>query len=213
MVTKAILRDRIRKILSGGYPSDRDRVKDNEIILSIGDIMGELLKISAIDGMSVDGDTVIDGACVATYENITVEPDVNNTSKVKLPAYPMKLPDNMGVFSVYPSGQPQNEYIPIPTGIFYIWTKDRLVSPISMSLYYWDSRYIHIQSDLIGSGISTVDVKLCIMDIDTYDDNDVLPLSADQGAELIKRVCAQYGMESSTMRKESAVPSPEIVGK
>jgi len=210
MVTKAILRDRIRKILSGGFPSDRDRVKDNEIILAIGDTMGELLKVQAMDiTMNYDGDSSIEGALVATYEGLSVERANGTNCKVKLPATPMYLPEHMGFFGVYPSGYPEKAFRFVPLGIYPIWIREKLVSPVSNQLFTWGNGEITIFQDLIGDGIFQVDVQLAISDIDKYSDNDVLPLSSDMVPELIEKVCVQFGMEPSTQRRESNIPSPE----
>ena len=210
MVTKSILRDRIRKILSGGYPSDRDRVKDNEIILAIGDVMGQILKTQALETtFTYDGESTIEGSLIATYENLQVVRANGTNCKVKMPASPMYLPEHMGVQSVYPSGQPEMAFRFIPSGIYNIWSKERLVSPLSNQLYTWDNSYITIFQDLIGAGIGFVDVQLAIADIDLYGDNDILPIGADMVPELINKVCAQFGMEPSTIRKESNTASPE----
>lgn len=210
MVTKAILRDRIRKVLSGGFPSDRDRVKDNEIILAIGDTMGELLKAQAMAiTEDYDGDSSIEGSLVATYEGIPVERANGTNCKVKLPATPMYLPEHKGVFGVYPSGYPEKAFRFVPLGIYPIWIREKLVSPVSNQLFTWGNGYITIFQDLIGSGIEQVDVQLAISDIDKYSDNDVLPLSSDMVPALIEKVCTQFGMEPSTVRRESNIASPE----
>lgn len=210
MVTKAILRDRIRKILSGGFPSDRDRVKDNEIILAIGDTMGALLKAQAMDiTMNYDGDNSIEGSLIATYENNTVERANGTNCKIKLPASPMYLPEHMGVYSVYPSGQPDKAFRFVPPNIYPIWIKERLVSPVSNQLFTWSNGYITVYQDLIGDGIGSVDIQLAISDIDRYGPNDVLPLSSDMVPQLIEQVCTQFGMEPSTIRRETDAASPE----
>jgi hypothetical protein len=210
MTTKGILVERIRRILAGGYPSDRDRIKDAEIALAIGPVANKLLKVEALNTSFVaDGASTVEGSMIATYENIPVTRGYKLTAVAKLPATPIYMPEGLGVFSVYPSGRPDMEFIPVPAGIFNIWTKEALVNPISRRLYTWESGKVTIFDDLVGEGINTVDMKLCIVDINAAGDNDVLPVPPDMENDIISGVLLLLGVEPRTHRAESYQPSPE----
>ena len=117
MTTKSQLIERVRRILSGGYPSNRDRVKDAEIEKYLESAINRLLKMEMFNmTYTVDGMSIPDGVMLATYENIPVTLGLNDTCTAVLPTTPMYLPERMGVFSVYPSSYPEAEFIPIPSG-------------------------------------------------------------------------------------------------
>ena len=121
MTTKSQLIERVRRILSGGYPSNRDRVKDAEIEKQLESAINRLLKVEMFNmTYNTDGMTIPDGVMIGTYENIPVTQGLNDTCFATLPVTPMYLPEKMGVFSVYPSSYPEAEFIPIPSGQYYI---------------------------------------------------------------------------------------------
>lgn len=217
--TKAILVERCRRLISAGFPSVYDRVRDPEIAAAIATVTNKMLAVSVLGTtFNVDGDSIPEGSVIATYTNIpvTAGPVITqangenpiNSSIAKLPATPMYLPDRMGLFSVYPSGRPWNEYIPLPPGVYHQWMRDKLVSTVNRNLYEWSSGYVTVFDDLPGSGITKLDMKLCIMDISLMDANDPLPLPPEMEGEVIAAVVAMFRQEPANRRTESPQPEP-----
>jgi hypothetical protein len=65
--------ERVRRILSGGFPSNRDRVRDAEIRKHLESAMNRLLKTEILNTtFNIDGATIPDGIVIATYENLPV---------------------------------------------------------------------------------------------------------------------------------------------
>jgi hypothetical protein len=211
MTTKSQMIERIRRVLSGGYPSNRDRVKDAEIEKQLESVINTLLKVEMFNmTFNVDGATIPDGVMIATYENIEVVGGIDDTCFVTLPVTPMYLPEKMGVFSVYPTSYPQHEFIPIPAGQYYILQQITEVNSLLGRVpYVWDGKKITIYRNLIGDGIFTVDMKLAIADLSQYGPNDPLPVSPELEAQAIDAVVKLYVAEIRTIRDESFQASPE----
>jgi hypothetical protein len=211
MTTKSQLIERVRRILSGGYPSNRDRVKDAEIEKQLESAINRLLKVEMFNmTYTTDGMTIPDGVMIGTYENIPVTQGLNDTCFATLPVTPMYLPEKMGVFSVYPSSYPEAEFIPIPSGQYYILQQIKEINSLLGRVpYVWDGRKLIIYRNLIGDGIFSIDLKLAVADLSTLGPNDPLPLSPELEEQAIQ-ACAQIFLaEPRTIRDESLEASPE----
>lgn len=211
MTTKSQLIERVRRILSGGYPSNRDRVKDAEIEKQLESAINRLLKAEMFNmTYNVDGMSIPDGVMIGTYENIPVVGGLNDTCTAELPVTPMYLPEKMGVFSVYPTSYPEAEFIPIPSGQYYILQQIKEINSLLGRVpYIWDGRKLTIYRNLIGDGIFSVDIKLAVADLSTLGPNDPLPLSPELEEQAIQ-ACAQiFLVEPRTIRDESLEASPE----
>lgn len=211
MTTKSQLIERVRRILSGGYPSNRDRVKDAEIEKQLESAINRLLKVEMFNmTYNTDGLSIPDGVMLGTYENIPIVQGLNDTCYAMLPVTPMYLPEKMGVFSVYPTSYPEAEFIPIPSGQYYILQQIKEVNSLLGRVpYVWDGRKITIYRNLIGDGIFSIDLKLAVADLSTLGPNDPLPLSPELEEQAIQ-ACAQIFLaEPRTIRDESLEASPE----
>jgi hypothetical protein len=211
MTTKSQLIERVRRILSGGYPSNRDRVKDAEIEKQLESAINRLLKVEMFNmTYNTDGMTIPDGVMIGTYENIPVTQGLNDTCIATLPVTPMYLPEKMGVFSVYPTSYPEAEFIPIPSGQYYILQQIKEINSLLGRVpYVWDGRKLIIYRNIIGDGIFSIDLKLAVADLSTLGPNDPLPLSPELEEQAIQ-ACAQIFLaEPRTIRDESLEASPE----
>lgn len=211
MTTKSQLIERVRRILSGGYPSNRDRVKDAEIEKYLESAINRLLKMEMFNmTYTVDGMTIPDGVMLGTYENIPVVGGLNDTCTATLPVTPMYLPERMGVFSVYPSSYPEAEFIPIPSGQYYILQQVKEINSLLGRVpYIWDGRKLTIYRNLIGDGVFTIDIKLAVADLSTIGPNDPLPLSPELEEQAIQACVQIFLTEPRTVRDESLEASPE----
>lgn len=195
MTTISQLTERVRRILVGGDPSILDRVQDPEIKSAIASAAGSMLKaVSLSVHYTAEGGSIMDSALIATYENIAVQRGNNGHSRAMLPAQPIAgLPERTGVFSVYPSGLPEDEFIPLPPGMFGHLRKGGVYNGINAITYTQEARYVDVHSDLIGAGITTVDMKLVVVDPAALGDYDPLPIGPDMELDVIKEVVRLYG--------------------
>ena len=202
------LTELIRRNLSGGFPSDMDRVKDAEIQMHINSVASALLRKEVFDTtFATDGAYIPEGCVLSTF-TVDVNRGVNNYGVAKLPITPMMLPNRIGVYSVYPAGQPEREFIPLPPNVVYQVRKDKLLNPINRKCYSWDGDTITVFDDIVGSGITKLDVKLCAMDISTLSLDDILPLPPELISEIAVAVANIYRQPDTKQRTESNQPQP-----
>lgn len=194
------LAEEIQLVLSGGVVSNAFNPSIDELKISVAQVANTLFKIDYYStnlGNAEFKEVIPNGAAIGTYEGITVE-QYGEVSKATLPAMPLKLPRNMGVWSIYPSGHPEMEFIPLQMGQSNLLRSQVLLNDLMGQVgYETHGLDVVFTKDLtltsIGSSpITSVDVKLGILDFSTYSDWDVLPLPAEQEWEIKKQVIAMY---------------------
>lgn len=211
-LTKRMITEEIRRVAMGGFLSDRDRVRDGEIMLAVNEVTNKILKVQALDtAFNIEGGNNISGLVMATYDGITVSRGLNygkiKTVTAVLPTTPYLLPDSMGIWSLYPDGNPLEEFYPIPIGMVSAWIQDDRVSNLISNTYTQSGNKVIIFSDLFGVNNPQVSMTLCVLDINGLGDNDPLPVPPEYLADIVDGVLERY-KEPDTVRKETDQPSP-----
>ena len=212
--TKGQMIERIRRILSGGFPSTRDRIRDAEIEKHMESAMNRLLKAEMFNvTYNMDGDSIPQGVMIATYGNL---PAVGTLTKpsflVKIPVTPQYLPDGMGVFRVNDMLSPNVEFIPIPPGQINILTGSGESSSLYSQRvgYTWEGAYVRIWMTATTATLgANYEMQLCVVNLNTLASNGVLPLTPDLEEAVIDAVVKAYVNEVRTIRDESFQGSPE----
>lgn len=212
--TKGQMIERIRRILSGGFPSTRDRVQDVEIEKHMESAMNRLLKAEMFNvTYNMDGDSIPQGVMIATYGNLPAVGTLNKPSfLVKIPVTPQYLPDGMGVFRVNDELSPTNEFVPIPPGQINILTGSGESSSLYSQRvgYTWEGAYVRIWMTATNATLGAdYEMQLCVVNLATLASNGVLPLTPDLEEAVIDAVVKAYVNEVRTIRDESFQASPE----
>lgn len=204
----------IRRELSGGFPSDMDRVKDAEIRMHIVSLGNAAMKAEVFNTTyNFDGDSIPDGYVYASYD-ITIPSNAPiSKTPVTLPVIPMSLPNRMGVFEVTPTPliDGVTEFIPLPSGVVNQILKDKVMNPLASICYSWDNgNKITVFCDLHALGVTSVTVKMCVMDLNNsaYTEDTPLPLTPEMVSDIVVKIVNIYKQESNTQRTEDIQPQP-----
>lgn len=213
MVTKSQQIELVRRVLSGGNPSSRDRVRDAEIEKTLEGAINSLLKTEAFNvTYNFDGASIPDGTLLATYEQQvpTTTTQYGAKAYLNLPATPVMLPERLGVFYVARAGaEPGTEYIPITMGQYALLkAANEFSSLLSRNPYVWEGRRIYLYDSGPIQPSDRFDIKLCIADLSTYGPNDPLPLSPELAVQARQMVVDVYMTEPRTIRDEGLELSP-----
>lgn len=180
-----------------------DRSLDSrEVKILIEQAMNRVLKAQTFERFT-DGYIDIPRCNVVKYSSQSVTADAsNNRSYVDLPAIPISLPMDMGVWQVNATGSPYAAYIPIVAQDFQVmgvgYSGSNQSDGINTSYleqqvgYYIEGRRVYFTSDI--SSVSTVDVHLLVNDLSQLGDNDILPLSPEYELDVIQEVFRILGM-------------------
>jgi hypothetical protein len=202
--TKYKLAETVLRRLSGGNAAMASKWHINEIKIALEQCLNALLKVESLSNTVNYGETIPNGAAVATYEGIVVEA-YKSVSRIELPAIPMKLPRGLGVFQIMPSDDHTCQYIPIEMSLASMLSgQSQLVSGLLGQIgYEVYGNYAQFTADLTVEGEEvTVDVRLIILDMSQYDDWSILPIPADMEKDVVDMV---YNMFAGEPTKDSLV--------
>jgi hypothetical protein len=180
-----------------------DRSLDSrEVKLMIEQAMNKVLKAQTFERFR-DGYVDIPRCNLIKYSGITISADAsNNRSYAELPALPISLPMDMGVWQINATGSPHVAYIPISAQDWAVmgvgYTNGTQSDGLNASYleqqtgYYVEGKRIYFTKDI--SSQSTVDIQLLVSDLSQLTDNDVLPLSPEYEADVIQAVLQMIGL-------------------
>lgn len=196
--TLYLIADECLRIISGGNIPDATKVDIAEIKLSVAEVCNSLLKIEHFQINGKIGEAIPNGTVLGLYENIPAVA-YKNVSKAVLPVKPIKLPRNMGLYSIFDPENPAMEYIPLQMGQWGLLQSQPLINDLLGQCGYENfGMEVLFTKDISGpdpDNPTLVSMRLAIMDASQYGDYDPLPILPEQVWQVKKEVCAMYGAE------------------
>jgi hypothetical protein len=151
-----------------------------EVALLIDQVANEMLALEQQAAIRL-GVVDVPTCMIATY---TAQPVT--AGKTALPAYPIQLPLDMGVWSVSSEGEGARAYIPIKTDFWdLLGAEDEGLLEDQVG-FYVEGRFIYYTS----APTATVKLKLLIINPALLSEFDPYPIPADMEIKLIERVVA-----------------------
>lgn len=195
VLTRYRLAEQIFGIIEGGDPGAASSISINELIISVGQVINTKQKAEYFDRNVPMGESIPNGTVLGLYQSVAVVQDGTGYSKATLPIKPLNLPRNMGVWSVYPSGQPENEFIPLQMGQNNLLRSQPMINDLLGQVGYetLGATLRFTQDPTNGGTVSpTVDMRLAVLDMDQYDDYTMLPIPPEWEWDIIKEVYGLY---------------------
>lgn len=215
-----LLAERIFNLIEGGNPGLASSIEDNELKLSIGNVVNQLLKVEHFSINEKMAEKIPNGSVLGLYEGILVNQS-NGKSKATLPIKPLKLPRNMGIFSIYPkytlggNYEYDKEFIPLQMGQAGLLRSQPLISDILGQVGYENyGLEVVFTKDIKGLFPDVVlAMRLAIMDISQYGDWDILPILPEQEWQVIQEVVKLYSGQpvagkvvDATAKEDKGIP-------
>jgi hypothetical protein len=157
----------------------KPKVERREVALLIDQVANEMLALQQQLAIKV-GVVDVPTCMIATYAG---QPVVSN--KAVLPAYPIQLPLDMGVWSVSPEPAAAT-YIPIKTDFWDLLAAEDEGLLEGQIGFYVEGRNIYFTA----APSATVKIKLLIVNPALLSEFDPYPIPADMEIKLIERVVA-----------------------
>lgn len=197
MATIKTMEEQVMRRLSSGDRSTGSSIHPLEIQNAIKQELNSLLKTEFYNETLPTGETIPDGCVLATYEDIAVTA-WNGVSKSTLPAMPVKLPRNIGVFHIGKSTDAFVGFIPMKMGVFSQVRQQRLISDILGQIGYElrGKEVVYSQNlTTLTPAINSVTMRLIVSDFSQYTDYELLPIDADMEKIVADAVYALYANE------------------
>jgi len=198
VVTIYRLSEEILKLISGGDIQAASNVTLNELKIAIGQVCNQLLKAEYLQINGKAGETIPNGTMIGEYEGIVPRAWVNGRSKATLPIKPVKLFRNMGIWSVFFTDDPSNEFIPLQMGQMNMLKSQPMINDLLGQVGYEQlgGMEIGFSKDLtVMNPGKTISMRLAIMDISQYGDYDPLPIMPEMEFTIKQEIYKLYSSE------------------
>ena len=198
------LASQIIRLLEAGPKGKDSKLSEKYIQTEILQVINKILKTQWYADRNAGEGSAVNHLCVATYSNVTVSEDSDRGKcYATLPASPEPLPGGLGVQWVKPwkAGHPgeERQMIPLAYGDLELLGGLNVGAEIINDQWCYEldrSKIWFSEKDnetLVEAGITAVEMGLVIIDPATYGDNDTLPISPSQEAEVIREVLTLHG--------------------
>lgn len=111
VVSKYSLMEQVRSLLSGGDPSASAKFEPRMVMSHLQSAINKKIRAEFFNTTLPSGETIPEGVILASYDSIAVT-EYKGRSRAKLPAIPIGLRRNMGVFFVGPATENGEEPAP-----------------------------------------------------------------------------------------------------
>jgi hypothetical protein len=207
------LAEQIFTLIEGGKPGVASSITNNEIKISIGQVINQKLRIDYFNTGYKLGEVIPNNAVIAKYDNIPVV-KFGNASKATLPIKPLMLPRNMGVWSIYMAEDTTKEFIPLQMGQSSLLKSQLMINDLLGQIgYEVRGLEVYFTKDITTKQGTTVNMELSIMDISNYGDYDILPVPPEMEWEIVQEVFKLYMQEpiadkivSATAKEQKGIP-------
>jgi hypothetical protein len=192
MTTKNILSEQIQRIYARFIDKENlsDVIDTREINLLMNQSINKVLKLQVADSfkaglVDVPKCNLLEYTCAVTADT------GNNRSYITLPAIPLTLPMDMGIWSIAAATGAMTPYIPIPAQDVLVFQGANLSYLEGKIGYYLQGKRVYFTKNitLTANGtVTSVVVNLLVMDFSQIGDNDVLPISPEVESAIIDDV-------------------------
>jgi hypothetical protein len=191
-MTKKILAEQIQRLYARFLDKDNpsDVIDTREILLLINQSINKVLKLQVAESfkagmVDVPKCNLIEYTCAVTAET------GNNRAYITLPAIPLTLPMDMGIWSIAAATGAMTPYIPIPAQDVLVFQGANLSYLEGKVGYYLQGKKVYFTKNitLTANGtVTSVVVNLLTMDFGQFGDNDMLPISPEVESAIIDDV-------------------------
>lgn len=200
MATLYSISESVRSMLQGGDAPQAPKFEMEEVKRFVIQMINGMIKSQHLTEEMAGGEVIPDGTILGEYDNVPVE-SYKNISRATLPAMPIKLPRNIGIFHVGKTDDIINGFIPFSVGELQMIGEEPLISDILGQIgYYPQGKYIYFNKDITDNdadyAITEVYMLLAVKDLSLYGDYDLLPINSSMELDVIQ---ATYQFLTSQM--------------
>ncbi len=202
MTTLKKLTYQVMRMLSNGPRPKDSKLSERYLNEQIIQVTNSLLKLSWFNDKN-QGANDINHMMIATYDDCTVLNDtVRRRNYIELPAYPVNLPNQLGIQQVRPlTGKPvmdvamplimPNE-LEIFRGLLYgsEVMKDQFTAEPDRKKIWFSEKG---NKTLLQCGVTNVEVKMVIVDPSQLEEDEPFPVSANMEIDILKEVLVMNG--------------------
>ncbi len=201
MVTKLRLAEQIQRLYARFLDKDNpsDVIDIREIILLLEQSINKVLKLQVSESFKA-GEYDIPKCSLLEYTCAVTSQSGNSRAYITLPAIPITLPMDMGIWSISATNAALTPYLPIPSQDVYVFgtvASGANVSALEGQVgYYLQGTRVYFTKDIttVANGsITSVIVNLLVSDFSKTTDTEMLPISPEVESAIIDDVLQTIG--------------------
>lgn len=190
-MTKKSIVEQIKRIMAGGNPRSSFQVHERDIEAALGRAISTLLKLETVNINFAFGSSIPPFQAVATYTGIELTNIDCDRSTCTLPAVPMTLPDQMGIYWVNKTGC-CDFIVPVQPGMLGMAqgvTHTALSAMLGSEIEAYEPNGMTLTFNRTKEQLGgSVDIKLIIMDVLSLDEYSQLPIPQDLESAAVNMV-------------------------
>jgi len=190
--TRYIVAEQAQRILNGGTPTADNEATIEELVLYVDQCFGKLIKQNYFEN-KIEGDAVINGSFIYSFVEDVKTDAVRDKYYVNLSSTYVNLPNNVGIFSVSPTKDEFNTYVPINVQNIPLAYGLDVAQLEGRKGYYIEATRLYLYNIKTTDCPEKLLVKLVGGIQDNLDPNVDMPL--DMQAELVNLVVQTYREE------------------
>jgi hypothetical protein len=206
------LAEQALSLIEGGDMPVASSLSINEIKIACSQVINSLLRTEYFNINAAIGETIPNGTVLALYEGVTVTGYTTGKSKATLPVKPLKLPRNMGVYSIFMPSQPDKEFIPLQMGQAALLKSQPMINDLLGQVGYevFGDSVIFTKDLTQLFPNETVSMRLAILEISQYGDYDFLPIPPEMEFQVIQEVVKLYSAQKLPDKVVDATSKEQI---
>jgi hypothetical protein len=189
MTIKAFI-ESIQRPMAGGNVRSSFQVHEAEIRAALNRVVAQLLKMDAVNVNFQYGSSIPTHHMVATYDSVPVVDSGCDRSYAILPATPMAMPMQMGIWSV--GNCDCDSFVPLEPGMMNIAGKVRhtaMSAILGEELIAYEPSGNKVTFNRSKEQIGeTVSMRLLVMDLNSMDEYSQLPIPQDMEEAVFRMV-------------------------
>jgi uncharacterized protein YkuJ len=203
----------VRSLQEGGDTPNASKFEQNEVKIAVIQVINSLIKSQHLTEEMAGGEQIPDGTVLGEYDNVAVE-SYKGVSRATLPAMPVKMSYNIGIFHVSRTDDIVNGFIPFQAGQMQMISGEPLISDVLGQIFYEPrGKYIVFGRDItVGdseTAINEVYMLLAVKDISLYSDWEMLPISADMESAVIQGTFEYLSNQQRANKKVDVINKQE----
>jgi hypothetical protein len=198
-MTLYILAEQIRKAVVGAQPGLAAKLKIDDFKRAACQAINKLLKVEQFSTIMPNGEMIPEGSVIASYDEVAVT-TYKNVARCILPALPVRLPRNMGVWHISRCDDIHCPFIPVQNGQIAMAQAEPLINDgLGIPMYEVFGNEVIFNIDVTDAAeldpiVEEVFIRLVVADVSTLGDFDVLPIPADMESDVIMAAAQLLGV-------------------
>jgi ribosomal protein L20A (L18A) len=213
MATLYSISESVRALIEGSDVASKPKFTMQEVKIAAIQVINSTIKTQHLTEEMSGGEAIPDGTVLAEYDNVAVE-IYKNVSRATLPAMPVKMPLNIGIFHVGKTDDIIEGFIPYEVGQLQMLGEEAIISDVLGQIAYEPrGKYLIFNKDITAgdddTAINEVYMLLAVKNLSLYTDWEMLPISASMESTVIQQTFEWLMGQQATNKKVDVINKQE----